>query len=174
MKIIEDNVGFGRVYYDFFRGHMGFRGFSSANRGIRVADKELGRWRLVELELEEICEKLLLVNHHHPSDGLELIPATGATIPLALETFRSLAAEYAVRNKDCYDHIMGKSKTEFNTIFLSNKPVSTIPEHQTLLYKPGSLIHLDGLHRLIGWAYARKFSDAYATNSKKLTAFVAG
>jgi hypothetical protein len=175
MKMIKDNVDFSKVYYEFFREHIGSHGFAPANREIKSANKELKKWQLVELDLEEICEKILLVNHRHPSSGMELIPAAGMTIPIALENFRNLLTmEYSVNNKDCYDRIVAKSKTEFTTIFLSGKPISTIPEHQKLLYKPGNLIHLDGLHRLVGWAYAGKFSDAYTTNAKKLIAFIAG
>jgi hypothetical protein len=174
MKIIKDNLSFARVYFSFLKEHSGSQGFSSANWEIKSANQELKKWQLIELDLKEIYEDILLVHHHHSMDGLELIPPLGNRVMNALDNFKKMAPEYSIHNKDCYNQILSKSNMEFNAVFLSRKPVTTIPEHQKLIAKSGDLIHLDGLHRLIGWSYAGKFSEMYKSNKQKVTAFVAG
>jgi hypothetical protein len=47
-------------------------------------------------------------------------------------------------------------------------------EYEMLKHQNGSLVHLDGLHRLIAWATAGKFGRFRYYFGKKLDVFIAG
>lgn len=66
---------------------------------------------------------------------------------------------------------------EFSPVFLSVEPMKGygIPEYEKLEYRKDTLVHLDGLHRLIAWAIARRLGLLkYFFSRGKVASFIAG
>jgi hypothetical protein len=177
MKIIR-KVEISEVLSSFDKEHQASDGTNSwARTMIENANHKFnGEWHLAELSRREVL-RVLLVWHCDPEDGLELIPKEGMSVEEVTEHLRKIEDEYRKRNSDCYEKIKKFSKNNFSTLFLSIEPIKGygVQQYDDLQYRKGSLVHLDGLHRLIAWALAGRlgFLD-YLFSKEKINAFIAG
>lgn len=137
-------------------------------------NKFCGEWYSTQLSRREVLNILLV---WHRDGELELISEQGMAVWEVVRRWKEIEDEYKKKNSGCYKKIMKFSRDQFSTVFLAVKPIKGCgsTEHEKLKYQDGSLVHLDGLHRLIAWAIAGKFNlFKYYFGKKKLDAFVAG
>jgi len=137
---------------------------------VTTANKKFnGQWHLAELTKEDAL-KILLPWHNH-GEKVNLVPKTGMTVQAAANYFKKNATEYKKENPKCHAKIIMFSEKEITEpLFLSTAPLTGCDkiEHEKLHYTDKSLVHLDGLHRLIAWAINDKFSNS------KIKVFICG
>lgn len=176
MKKIS-KVEFSTVLSIFDQEHLIGDGTNSwARKMLENANNKFGgEWHQVQLSRKEILE-ILLVGHHDPIGGLVLIPKQGMSVRMVARRWEEIKNIYKVENKDCYAKITKFSKKPFSNIFLSVEPIKgySVSEYENLEYKKNTLVHLDGLHRLIAWAIAGRFNRFRYFLGGKLNAFVSG
>jgi Family of unknown function (DUF6309) len=120
------------------------------------ANREFGKWSEVELSYADILEVKLIWNQE-VSQGVkhDLIPQDGRTVAEAL---RLEGVRKWLEKKETFPE---------SHIWLATEPLKATSaiEYARLRDYAGRLVPLDGLHRLLAWAEARKQSTL---------AFVAG
>jgi len=151
---------------------VGFNGNKWARNILEQADSDFyGLWHYVELEASEIFD-IALPYHNGEGGGDILIDEKGLTVSQAVQKIKNIF-DYGKRNPVCWEKISYWQTREFSPIFLSTAPVNA--ERQKLLSPSmGSLFHLDGLHRLIGWGMVGRFDPGIYGKKGKLAAYLAG
>jgi uncharacterized protein DUF6309 len=171
-------VAFNEVLSAFDKEHPMAQGSNewARTRLVEANQKFKGEWRKVSLSRRDL-NNILLVWHHDPKEGLELIPEHGATLAEVAARWKNIRHTYQSTNTECFKKILAFGESPFSTVFLSAAPLKgfNVPEYEKLQYREGCLVHLDGLHRLIGWAIAVRFNwFRYFFSKDKVEAFVAG
>jgi Family of unknown function (DUF6309) len=136
------------------------------------ADRQFsGTWWQVELDGAAALGIILPPHLGEPcrGDRRELVPPGGASVRDVAVRLRSAAGDYARQNPECWSRIAQARLAPFSALILTTAPLA-LPEHATLTPRPGHLYHLDGFHRLIGWAIEGRLEG----EPVRLEAFVAG
>jgi GNAT superfamily N-acetyltransferase len=135
---------------------------------IDLADRQFGAWQLVMLQGREAAEVVLPPHAGEPCHGdtLALIGSEGATVASAAQTLDGLAARYRRLNRSCWQRIEHAGCEPFSPLILTTEPLDH-PDYRSLGVG-GSLFHLDGLHRLLGWQRAGRLTEV------SIEAWVAG
>jgi hypothetical protein len=101
-----------------------------------------------------------------------LVSADGGTVADVAAKLQSIADDYARDNPSCWGRITEAADAPFSTLILTTAPLDT-DEHRhlatRLVRNNDALFHLDGFHRLLGWALAGRL-----TPDVKIHAHVAG
>jgi hypothetical protein len=129
-------------------------------RFIDLADAQChGVWHEVELDGLDALAVVLPPHAGEPCKGdrLMLVADAGSVVRDAAETLRRLADRYARENPSCWSRIMEASTAAFSTLILTTTPIDT-DEHRRLERRASALYHLDGFHRLLGWAIAGRLT----------------
>jgi hypothetical protein len=139
---------------------------------IAQATTQLGEssWREIEIDGPAALGVLLPSHAGEPcrGDRLLLVPETGATVQDAAATLDRLKDEYARLNPSCWGRLAAASGANFSTLILVTAPLEA-EAHRGLVQRPNTLYHLDGFHRLVGWARAGRLRPEV-----RIRAFVAG
>lgn len=132
-------------------------------RFVTLADRQFGgRWTRVSLTGDEAGRILLPPHAGEPCHGdrQALVSGRGASVQDVRETLRATQEVYAAANPECWQRIARAADAPFSTVLLTTSPLAQ-GEHLSLDARPDTLFHLDGFHRLVGWAWAgRLTSDA--------------
>lgn len=148
----------------------------AAKKRVLLADRHFNSyWQMVELELDEVLNIMLPWHkgeNYRSSEEEDLIPQRGMTVENAIKRFRNLS-DYSKTNSTCFNKIQSSKQMEFKFIHLSIAPMLSENDYKNILDYKAKLVHLDGLHRLIGWGLAGKYDQEKYANDK-LQAFVAG
>jgi hypothetical protein len=140
-------------------------------RFLETAERQFGRrWHRVELTGEDALAIVLPPHAGEPcrGDRLQLVDAGGASVRAAAARLRKLREDYARANSTCWSRISGAASAPFSELILTPAPLDS-DDHRALPIIPGALYHLDGFHRLLGWAIADRL-----TPETRLAAIVAG
>ena len=137
---------------------------------IERASTQFREWREVEIDAAKALEIILPPHNGEPCKGdrLELVPAGGAAVAEATKTLRGIRADYEQNNPTCWGRIAEASAQPFSTLILTTAPLDA-DEYTSIRPEPGRLYHLDGFHRLLGWALSGRLAP-----NLRLRAFVAG
>jgi hypothetical protein len=120
------------------------------------ADEQFGGcWTVTTLSAIDAAGVLLPAHAGEPcrGDRMALVPAGGATVAQIADRLRDIQDVYARDNAECWRRILRASHQPFSTVVLSAAPLAT-REHAGLAPRAGALFHIDGFHRLVGWAFA--------------------
>jgi hypothetical protein len=140
-------------------------------RFIDLADRQFGgRWHRVTLSGTEAGAIILPPHAGEPCKGdrLPLVEPGGATVLEAGRRLAGIRADYEFLNQSCWGRIAGASREPFSTLLLTVSPLEA-EDYRTLAPGAGRLFHLDGFHRLVGWAWAGRL-----TAEARIAALVAG
>jgi hypothetical protein len=138
---------------------------------IDLADAESGgAWHQRELDATELLRIVLPPHAGEPCKGdrLTLVEHGGETVARVAARLQSMAAGYARDNPSCWGRINTAAAAPFSAIILTMRPLDT-DEHRHLPIREGALYHLDGFHRLLGWAMAGRLTDG-----ARVHAYIAG
>lgn len=101
-------------------------------------------------------------------DRLALVDPGGATVREAAERLMQIAAAYEQNSPSCWGRIQAAVAAPFSTLILTTSPIDT-DEYRTIRPAADCLYHLDGFHRLVGWAWTGRL-----TADARIPAIVAG
>jgi hypothetical protein len=129
-----------------------------------------GRWSEIELSGDEALEVVLPAHAGEPcrGDRRPLLESGGGTVREAALILSRIQTEYARDNASCWGRISQAAQDSISPVILTRAPL-TLPDYAEVRATAGSLVHLDGFHRLVGWALAGRLSCEIS-----LRAFVAG
>lgn len=139
-----------------------------------VNDFYSGEWHSAKLPNDLVRSNITLMYHHHPLEGEPLVPEIGATVAETSARFREIENSYHACNNKCCEHIKSLQASPFSHLILaSNDGRFKIPDQyqQKLQQRPGTFLHIDGLHRMIAWDLAGRLSDS---NDGSVEAYIAG
>jgi hypothetical protein len=117
---------------------------------VNNANKTLGKWVLTEIPLELFWEIKL---PYHKDKDLELVPGGRSTVKKVYKRLKRMELNYSERNKRCYESIKYFSKNKIGTAILSSTSTKG-RDNYSLNDVRKHLVHMDGLHRLMGVAYS--------------------
>jgi hypothetical protein len=140
-------------------------------RFIDIADRQFGgRWREVTIGGADALGVILPPHAGEPcrGDRLPLIDAAGATVRDAASRLAIIRDAYASANQSCWGRISEAAAAPFSSLVLTAAPLDA-DDYRTLAPGSGRLYHLDGFHRLVGWAWAGRL-----VASVRIRAFLAG
>ena len=140
-------------------------------RFIETAHRQFGdRWQSMEIDGATAAEIVLPPHAGEPcrGDRLTLVGPTGATVRETVATLTALRPAFEAENRSCWSRILAASTEPFSTLILTTAPLDSA-DHRSLVMRSGALYHLDGFHRLVGWALAGRLSP-----DVRLRAIVAG
>ncbi|HWO99132.1 MAG TPA: DUF6309 family protein [Methylococcus sp.] len=134
-----------------------------------------GQWYRCELEEWECLHRIVLPVHCHGK--LQLVPPEGSTAAEAAAFLLRHQAEYLRRSPSCYRQIDRVDRQDNAPIVLMNRGVAEVMKRQEWCYerlvcKPGRVVHLDGLHRLVARAIWNAKESGLGL--RKVTAYIAG
>jgi hypothetical protein len=138
---------------------------------VDIADRQFsGAWRPIALAGSEALEIVLPPHAGEPcrGDRLMLIGPGGATVAEAARRLARIREEYAASNPSCWGRMAGAAAAPFSTLVLTTAPIEA-EDYASIAPSPGRFYHLDGFHRLVGWAWAGRL-----TAGVRLKAWVAG
>ena len=138
---------------------------------IARADAQFGGvWTDVELDGLEAGAIVLPPHAGEPCKGdrRPLVPAGGARVDRVASSLCTIAAEYARENPSCWSRIHAAAREPFSAILLTTRPLG-VEEYASVAHASGQRYRLDGFHRLIGWAWAKRL-----TAQTTLRAVIAG
>ena len=141
-------------------------------RFVDIADKQFGGvWTPRTLTGAEALDIFLPPHAGEPCKGdrLTLIDPEGATVRDAARRLTQLRAQYEDANRSCWSRIEQAALEPFSEIILTTAPLDA-DDYRGMTRTPGRLYHLDGFHRLVGWAWAGRL----AGNLAHIPAVVAG
>ena len=140
-------------------------------RFVAAAGRQFGgRWRVAELTGEDALA-IVLPPHAGEScrgDRMALVGADGARVADAARRLREIQEEYAGANASCWGRIAEAASAPFSQLILTSAPLDS-DDHRGLVARPSTLYHLDGFHRLVGWAIAGRL-----TAEARIAAVIAG
>jgi len=126
------------------------------SRFLDQADRQSGgRWRRMELTSDEASRIVLPPHEGEPcrGDRLRLVPPGGATVAKTAAALSAMREDYAHANRECWGRIAHAAATPFSTIVLTTSPLDLVG-YDSITPAVDGLYHLDGFHRLVGWAWA--------------------
>lgn len=138
---------------------------------IDVADHQFdARWCRVAISGADARAVVLPPHEGEPcrGDTRLLVGTGGATVAATAAILTAVTEDYARDNPSCWSRLRAAEDAPLSPIILTTAPLARA-EYATIVPAPGTLYHLDGLHRLVAWAMAGRLTDA-----ARLTAFVAG
>jgi hypothetical protein len=141
-------------------------------RFIETADRQFGGvWTECLLTGEEALEILLPAHAGEPCKGdrVTLVDPGGATVREAAQRLARIRPEYEISNRSCWGRIEEAALAPFSGIIVTTAPLEA-DEYVGMAPIAGRLYHLDGFHRLVGWAGAGRLQAA----SARIPALVAG
>lgn len=141
-------------------------------RFIETADKQFGGvWSERVLTADEALDILLPPHAGEPCKGdrLTLIDPAGATVRDAGKRLARLRAEYEDANRSCWSRIQQAAIEPFSGVILTTAPLDA-DDYRGMAPLEGRLYHLDGFHRLVGWAWAGRLAGGTA----RIPALIAG
>jgi Family of unknown function (DUF6309) len=127
-------------------------------------------WREIEIDGPAALKVTLPSHAGEPcrGDQLLLVPESGATVQDASTALNLMRLEYMRLNPSCWGRIFAGAGEPFSTLVLVTKPLQC-DAHRGLVGRPDTLYHLDGFHRLVGWAWAGRLGP-----EARIRAFVGG
>lgn len=131
-----------------------------------LANQLLHKWSKVLLGREDIL-RVILPWHLSCGGNIHLVPKSGLSVEQAAKKLASMKDSYAQESPVCWSKIVRMSRLKFQPLFLSTQAI-THEDYAELDTKKG-LIHLDGLHRMIGWELHGLLAD-----NAQVEAYVAG
>lgn len=140
-------------------------------RFIDVADRQFGgRWHRMAISGPDALTIVLPPHAGEPcrGDRLSLVEAGGATVGDAARRLARIRADYETANQSCWSRIAQAAAGPFSTLVLTTHPLEA-EDYESIPPAPGRLFHLDGFHRLVGWAWAGRLTPGVT-----LAALVAG
>ncbi|MFF7364267.1 DUF6309 family protein [Streptomyces sp. NPDC008125] len=151
-----ESVTFSEVLTVYGKDHPADRSHASntnadGERNLHRAHALLGSWYRVELGRADILD-VVLPWHLGESGRRELVPRTGLTVAQAAEIIRADPDAYARANPVCATKLDRFARAPMTPVYLSTRPVDHA-DYAGLRTREG-LIHLDGLHRMLGWEVA--------------------
>lgn len=141
-------------------------------RFIETADKQFrGVWTTRTLSGEDALEILLPPHAGEPCKGdrMSLIEPAGATVREASRRLAQLRTDYEHANRSCWSRIEQATIEPFSEVILTTAPLDA-DDYRNMASVPGRLYHLDGFHRLLGWAWAGRLAGGTA----RIPAIIAG
>ena len=120
---------------------------------LEATNNNLGKW--VEANIpKEILLKVLILRHQHGE--IEISSSNGSTIEETIDRIISLGKEYEEKCPDCVSILKRYKKKIHGHIYLSSEKPNDLYGYPKAKYRKGSLVFLDGLHRLLAAAYQIK------------------
>lgn len=119
------------------------------------------QWTMTSLTAAEALAIRLPPHSGEPcrGDRMALVEMPeGQAVSDVARTLMANARAYAEANPQCWGRIARAAREPFSTVVLSAAPVSGWPEHAGLVSSTGLYYHLDGFHRLVGWAFADRLT----------------
>lgn len=141
-------------------------------RFVDTADRQFGGvWHRRELSGPEALEILLPPHAGEPCKGdrLTLIDPAGATVRDAAQRLSQFREQYETANPSCWSRIEEAALSPFSGVVLTAAPLDA-DDYRGMAPISGRLYHLDGFHRLVGWAWAGRLSGTTA----RIPALIAG
>jgi hypothetical protein len=141
-------------------------------RFLDKADQQFGgEWHSRTLTGREALEILLPPHAGEPCKGdrLTLVDPAGATVRDAARRLAQFRENYQAANPSCWSRIEEAALAPFSGIILTPAPLDH-DDYRGLEPEPGRLYHLDGFHRLVGWAWAGRLSGT----AVRVPALIAG
>ena len=139
---------------------------------IETAERQFGgAWQAQTLTGEEALEILLPPHAGEPCQGdrLTLVEPGGATVREVAQRLARVREAYQEANRTCWSRIEKAAVAPFSGIILTTAPLEA-DDYIGMTPLAGRLYHLDGFHRLIGWAWAGRLHAPQA----RIPAVVAG
>jgi len=140
-------------------------------RFLELADRQFGGcWRQVTISGDEALGVVLPPHAGEPcrGDRQPLVGPGGATVERAARRLGEIHSAYASNNRSCWSRIAEASAASFSTLILTTAPLDA-DDYRSIAPTAGRLFHLDGFHRLVGWAWAGRLTPAV-----RVRAWVAG
>lgn len=141
------------------RGHDG-ESWPWTVRFLEMADRQFGAaWTRTVLPGPTARAVVIPPHAGEPcrGDRLELVGGVGTSVESAAGWLRTIQDQYAAANPTCWQRIQQAAQAPFSTIVVTTEPLGSV-EHGGMTPAIGRLYHLDGLHRLLGWALANRLS----------------
>lgn len=126
------------------------------------ADEQFGgSWVLLSMTGSALACVMLPPHAGEPcrGDRRGLVPPGGLTVEATARALASARADYESDNAECWSRIADAARTPFSTLVLTTRPIET-EEYESLEALPETYYHLDGFHRLVGWAWAGRLTPA--------------
>ena len=127
---------------------------------IELADRQFGgRWRQMSITGPDALSIVLPPHAGEPcrGDRLALIEPEGATVRDAARRLAAIRSEYEVENRSCWGRIAQATAAPFSTLVLTTAPLDD-DDYRAIAPGAARLFHLDGFHRLVGWAWAGRLT----------------
>ncbi len=127
---------------------------------IELADRQFGgRWRRMTISGTEALAIVLPPHAGEPcrGDRLSLIDPKGATVRDAARRLAVIRNEYEGANRSCWGRIAEATAAPFSTLVLTTAPLDD-DDYRAIERGAARLFHLDGFHRLVGWAWAGRLT----------------
>jgi hypothetical protein len=127
---------------------------------IDVADRQFGgRWQRMTISGPDALAIVLPPHAGEPcrGDRLSLVEPGGATVRDVARRLARIRADYEAANQSCWSRIAGAAAAPFSTLILTTRPLEA-EDYESVDPAPGRLFHLDGFHRLVGWAWAGRLT----------------
>ena len=117
---------------------------------LEATNKNLGTW--VEAKLpKEVLLKTIIAWHRHGE--LEISPPKGSTVQEAFKKILKYGKNYDKKCPDCISLINSFRKKIPGHIYLAAEKPNDLYGYPRFKYKKGSLVFLEGLHRLLASAF---------------------
>ena len=130
-------------------------------RMLQAADRQFGgQWLDLQVRADALLGVVLPRHAGEPCHGdrRELVPAGGLTVDAAAEGLRAWDEAARAESRECWRRLDYATTEPFSRVILATGPLKDHPDYVDLPPGPG-MFHLDGFHRLLGWALARRLSN---------------
>ena len=131
---------------------------------LQSAERQFGRqWLDLQVRADALLGVVLPRHAGEPCHGdrRELVPAGGLTVEAAAASLRAWDEPARGESRECWRRLDVAMTEPFSRVILATEPLREHPDYAGLPPGPG-MFHLDGFHRLLGWALARRLlSDAW-------------
>ncbi len=169
-KIIEKELPWAKVKRDFLKYHdISERKNHWTFEVIKKANKEYSKWIHLQLTFDD-AKDIILPWHNHKGSKIDLIPKTGLSLYETYLNLKKNETEFIKRVPACIEKIKSFQNKPTGIIFLVMGTLR-VDVYNYLDIKDGSLVHLDGLHRLLSLFYpierADSVIDCYAAYDKR-------
>jgi hypothetical protein len=121
-----------------------------------VADRQFGgHWRQMTIDGPDALAVVLPPHAGEPcrGDRLALVGPGGATVERTSRRLAEVRESYMALNPTCWSRIASAAAAPFSTLVLTTSPLDA-DDYRSISPEAGRVFHLDGFHRLVGWAWA--------------------
>lgn len=120
-----------------------------------------GRWYEIGISLGAALRVILPKHAGEPCHGdtRELLPEGGLDLATAAAGIAAWDEAARAESRECWDRIRSAGTCPLSSVVLSTAPLADHPDYAMLPPGP-ALFHLDGLHRLLGWALSGRLHDS--------------